>query len=330
MSHSPEDAVSAILAQDELILMTHEHPDGDAIGSLSALHRMLVSIGRSPTMLITEGDDPADEYRFLVSWDDVVRELPDGSSGATLVLLDCGNYERSPIGSLDPSGFKVVNIDHHHDNTRFGDVNVVDPEASCTAELVWRMAPLMKAPIDALTAQALYAGLITDTGRFMYSNTGTQAHAMAADLIDRGVDVEAMYRRIYEGVDEGKVRLLGAALSKLQRFDGGTLSVTFLNREDFDGANAADEWTEGIVDHLRAIQGTAVAAVVREPEGSPDIRRVSLRASMSGIDVSVIARGGGGGGHKGAAGFSTDLGEAELIEFLRAAVSAQMAASANS
>ena len=330
MSGSLQTAVDAILAAERLVLMTHEHPDGDAIGSLSALHRMLKSVGRPSVMLITEGDDPADEYRSLVLWDEVTRRLDGEPHGVTLVLLDCGNYERSPIGAIDPTGSTVVNIDHHHDNTLFGDVNVVDSEASCTAELVWRMTDMLGAQLDEITCQALYAGLITDTGRFMYSNTGAGAHAMAADLIARGVDVEAMYRRIYEGVDEGKARLLGAALTKLQRFDGGALTVTFLDRSDFDVAGAADEWTEGIVDHLRAIEGTAVAAVVREPAGSPDVRRISLRASRTGVDVSVIARNGGGGGHKGAAGFSSELDPADLIEFLRAGVASKLTGSASS
>ena len=326
MSDSLQAAVDAILSADRLLLMTHEHPDGDAIGSLTALHRILASIGRQAPMLITEGDDPGGEYSFLVPWDEVVREIPQDRDGLLLVMLDCGNYERSPIGGIEAAPAMVVNIDHHHDNTRFGSINVVDGEASCTAELVWRMHGLLGGKIDDLAAQALYAGLITDTGRFMYSNTGPAAHAMAADLIERGVNTEAMYRRIYEGVAEGKVRLLAIALTGLERYDDGNLSLTFLDRSAFDRSDAADDWTEGIVDHLRAIAGTAVAAVIREPANDPSSRRVSLRASREGVDVSAIARSGGGGGHKGAAGFSTELQREELVEFLRAEVAAQLSA----
>jgi len=326
VSDSLQTAVDLILASDRLLLMTHEHPDGDAIGSLTALHRILVSIGREAPMLITEGDDPGGEYSFLVPWDQVVREVPADRDNLLMVMLDCGNYERSPVGRIEAAPATVVNIDHHHDNTRFGTINVVDAEASCTAELVWRMRAMLGGEIDDLTAQALYAGLITDTGRFMYSNTGPEAHAMAADLIERGVNVEAMYRRIYEGVAEGKVRLLATALTALERYDDGNLSLTFLDRAAFENADAADDWTEGIVDHLRAIAGTAVAAVIREPTNNPSSRRVSLRASREGVDVSEIARAGGGGGHKGAAGFSSEMHRDELVEFLRSEVAAQLSA----
>jgi bifunctional oligoribonuclease and PAP phosphatase NrnA len=319
-----DQSISTIRQAESLLLMTHEHPDGDAIGSLVAMHRLLTQAGLDAPMLISDGDDPAAEYMSMVDWGKVVRVPEQLGPGVTLVLLDCGNYERSPIKDLDPAGATVINIDHHHDNTRFGSINVVDPDASCTAELVWRIAERLGAEIDLETAHALYAGLITDTGRFMYSNTGPEAHRMAADLISKGVEVERMYRRIYEGIEEGKVRLLARALSGLERFDDGSLSLVWLDRDAFDQLDASDDWTEGIVDYIRAIEGTAVAAVVREPAGDPQNRRISLRASLEGVDVSLIAREGGGGGHKGAAGFSSRLDRHELIEFLRAHVTAQI------
>ena len=321
-----DQAIGTIRESSSLLLMTHEHPDGDAIGSLVAMNRLLTKAGQNAPMLITDGDDPAAEYMSMVDWGQVVRTPGEMGPGVTLVLLDCGNYERSPIKDLDPAGATVVNIDHHHDNTRFGSVNVVDPDASCTAELVWRIAERQGIEIDVDTARALYAGLITDTGRFMYSNTGPEAHRMAADLIAKGVEVERMYRRIYEGIEEGKVRLLARGLSSLERFDDGALSLVWLDRTAFDELGAADDWTEGIVDYIRAIEGTSVAAVVREPAGDPSNRRISLRASREGIDVSLIAREGGGGGHKGAAGFSSRLDREALIEFLRAHVTAQVGA----
>ena len=324
MTEALDQVVETLIGAQRLLLMTHEHPDGDAIGSLVAMHRLLKAAGHHAPMLITEGDDPAEEYMSMVDWEQVVRSPSELGPAVTLVLLDCGNYERSPIRNLDPAGATVINIDHHHDNTRFGSLNLVDPDASCTAEIVWRIAPRLGAEIDRDTAHALYAGLITDTGRFMYSNTGPEAHRMAADLISKGVEVERMYRRIYEGIDEGKVRLLGRALSGLQRFEDGALSVVWLDRSAFDEIGALDDWTEGIVDYIRAIEGTAVAAVVREPASEPLNRRISLRASREGIDVSLIAREGGGGGHKGAAGFSSRLERDALVEFLRSHVVAQL------
>ena len=324
MTPALTELAARLTSAERLLLLTHEHPDGDAIGSLSALHRMLASVGVRSEVLVAEDDAPAAEYRFLVPWDQVRRSLPDDLSGWTLALLDCGNRERSPLGDREPTGAFVINVDHHHDNTRFGDLDFVDPDASCTAEIVWRLREPLGATIDDIAAQALYAGLVTDTGRFMYSNTGTEAHRMAAHLIELGVPVEQMYRRIYEGVEEGRVRLLAGALAGIERHEAGALTLTWLSRDLFVGAGASDDWSEGIVDHLRAIEGTCVAAVVREPERDPSVRRVSLRAARDGVDVSLIAREAGGGGHKGAAGFSSDLPREELILFLRQAVASQV------
>src|SRR5256714_912309 len=134
------------------------------------------------------------EYQHL-PLQDVRNEPPPDMDERTAVFLDCGNIDRMPVDFLQREGQHILNIDHHHDNTRFGTVNLVVPEASCTAEIVWGlMGPLGVRPTRTV-AEALYVGLITDPGRFMYENTGRQAHVMAADLIDAGVDVHEMYRR---------------------------------------------------------------------------------------------------------------------------------------
>jgi phosphoesterase RecJ-like protein len=170
-------------------------------------------------------------------------------------------------------------------------------------------------------AEALYVGVVTDTGRFMYENTGPRAHEMAADLIAGGVDVAAIYRRLYEGVPQGKLELLARGLTNVQRFDGGLITLTHLTLDDFVSAGADESYSEGLVDHLRAVEGTAVAGLVRDQKSDgAATRKVSLRATDDRVDVSAIARAGGGGGHRRAAGFSTDLEFAELVEFLRAQV----------
>jgi phosphoesterase RecJ-like protein len=316
--------VDALECAQRVLVVTHEHPDGDAIGSIAAMHRILASAGGEATMLIPEGDEPASEYQFLFEWDDCVRTVPEDLTGWTVAMLDCGNMERSPLREVDLSGVTVLNIDHHHDNTRFGTIDLIDPAASCTAELVWRLAAQMGAELTLRVAEALYVGLVTDTGRFMYSNTGTAAHMMACDLIDAGVDVELLFRRIYEGVPEGQTALLARALSSIERYDSGRLTLTWLDRTDYEVTEAMDGWSEGVIDHLRAIAGTFVAAVIREPSDQPEIKRVSLRASHRGVDVSAIARAGGGGGHPGAAGFRSSMQRDELVEFLRNELASQM------
>jgi phosphoesterase RecJ-like protein len=176
-------------------------------------------------------------------------------------------------------------------------------------------------PVTREIAEALYVGLVTDTGRFMYESTGRQAHLMAADLIEQGVDVEEIYRRLYEGTPFAKLEILGRALERVTRYDDGAITFTWVPLADFEETGAEESYTEGIVDHLRAVEGTKVAAVVRE---RPHGRKASLRSTDGAVDVSAIAREQGGGGHRRAAGFSSDLEIDEIVAFLRAAVARQL------
>jgi bifunctional oligoribonuclease and PAP phosphatase NrnA len=247
------------------------------------------------------------------------------------VFLDCGNLERNPAEAFKQPAAHSLNIDHHHDNTRFGTVNLVLPDASCTAEIVWDLMHGLNVAPTVTIAEALYVGLITDTGRFMYENTGPRAHVMAAELIEAGVDVHEIYRRVYEGVPYGKLALLARGLANVQRYDDGRLTVTALSATDFSESGAEESYSEGVIDHLRAVQGTAVAALVRDRIGDTDgdgtsRRKVSLRASDERVDVSRIARAQGGGGHRQAAGFSTALGWEEIVAFLRDEVAQQLSA----
>ena len=174
-------------------------------------------------------------------------------------------------------------------------------------------------------ASALYVGLVTDTGKFMYENTDARSHRMAAALVEAGVNVNDIYRRLYEHVPIEKLRLVARALEKIELHDDGALAVTYISGDDYEATGASEVLTEGIIDHLRTIDGTLVAAVVRDqPERGRAARKVSLRSTDGRVDVSAIARKQGGGGHQRAAGFGTDLAYDEVVEFLRAEVGAQL------
>jgi bifunctional oligoribonuclease and PAP phosphatase NrnA len=319
------------------IVVTHEHPDGDALGSLIAMQQVLTTLGHDSAMFIAESDLPLPyEYRFL-PLDSVISDAPADIDERTVIFLDCGNIERNPAAErLRPqAGWgHILNIDHHHDNTRFGGVNYVDPQSSCTAEIVWDLAHALGVELTKPIASALYVGLITDTGCFMYENTSPRAHIMAAELIAAGVDVHAIYQQVYEGVPFAKLALLARGLDNAERYDEGRLTVSRLSAEDFAAAGAEATYSEGVIDHLRAVRGTAMAALARdrlggaaEPDDDEDgsrLRKVSLRASDMRIDVSAIARAQGGGGHRAAAGFSTSLTWEELVEFLREQLAEQL------
>ncbi len=326
---SRDEVLGEIRRADRFIVITHENPDGDALGSLIAMQEILTALGKDSVMFIDATDFPLPhEYRFF-PLPGLVTAPPDDLAGRTTMFLDCGNLDRGPGDALTLPGARILNIDHHHDNTRFARANFVDAHASCTAEIVWSLAHDLGATITREIAEALYVGLVTDTGRFMYENTGTRAHLMAAELIDAGVDVHEIYRRVYEGVPYGKLALLARGLASVERYDDGRLTLTRLTERDFTESGAEESYSEGVIDHLRAVEGTAVAALVRDRIGSADDerpRKVSLRSSDERVDVSRIARAQGGGGHRGAAGFSTALPWEEIVSFLRGEIAAQLSA----
>jgi phosphoesterase RecJ-like protein len=320
------ERVGAELRSRERFLLTaHEGPDGDALGSLLGMHQLLTQLGKDSVMFLAAKEFPLPiEYRFL-PLEEVFHEPPADMADRTVIFLDCGNIDRMPVDFLTAGGNDVINIDHHHDNTRFGDFNLVDVGASCTAEIVYDLATLLGVGLTPEMASALYVGLVTDSGKFMYENTDAHTHRVAADLIEAGVDVDDTYRRLYEHVPLEKVRLVARALGKIERHCDNRLILTYISLDDYEETGAGEEMTEGVIDHLRSVDGTKVAAVVRDlGNRGRAARKVSLRSSEGDVDVSAIARKNGGGGHKRAAGFSTDLDLDELVGFLCGEVVAQL------
>ena len=169
--------LDAIRGTDRFLLTTHERPDGDAIGSLAAMQLVLTALGKDSLACVAEDEIPLPyEYQFF-PLEGLIGALPDDVGSRTIVFLDCGNIDRNPVGAFKREEAHILNIDHHHDNTRFGSVNWVTPEASCTAEMVWEIMRHLGIEPTATIAEALYVGLVTDTGKFMYENTGTRAHS---------------------------------------------------------------------------------------------------------------------------------------------------------
>jgi bifunctional oligoribonuclease and PAP phosphatase NrnA len=319
------DVADAIRAADRFLLTTHEGPDGDALGSLLAMHHILTQLGKDSVMFLAAKEFPLPvEYGFL-PLEEVFHEPPVDVVDRVLVFLDCGNIDRMPVGFLHRGESKILNIDHHHDNTGFGTLNLVDTNASCTAEILFELARLLGVELTPEIAGALYVALVTDTGRFMYGNTTPTTHRMAAELIEAGVDVHDTYRRLYERVPIAKLRLIARAIERIERFADCNLAVTYISAGDYADTGASDTLTEGIIDHVRALEGTEVAAMIRDKtDGGRAARKVSLRSTDGRVDVSAIARKHGGGGHRRAAGFSTDLDYSELVEFLCGEVRAQL------
>jgi phosphoesterase RecJ-like protein len=313
-----EAVADAIRSRDRFLLITHENPDGDALGSILATKLALDSLGKDSVMYLY-GDAPLPaEYRFM-ELEELRRRLPDDWRERTLLAVDCANESR--LGPepepLDGAAF-VIDVDHHHDNTRFGDVNLVVANASSTGEVLRDVFAALGIELTPEIAEALYIALVTDTGRFQYANTTPKALRLAAELVDAGADVHRIFQWVYETVQFAKLKLLARALERAQIFEGGRLVVSYLLRTDFTDIGAAEAYSEGIIDYLRAVEGAELAAMIREPPRSEGpARRISLRSSTDELDVSAIARKAGGGGHRQAAGFSSNDSIEEIAEFIK-------------
>ena len=317
----------AIRAHDRFLLVTHENPDGDALGSILGAKLALDRLGKDSVMYLPGETSPPVEYAFL-PLDELRRDLPEDAAERVLFALDCANAKRmgAAAGLLGQAPLSI-DLDHHHDNSRFGTISHVVADASSTGEIVRDLLRELDIPLDAEIAEPLYVALVTDTGRFQYTNTTPKALRLAAELVEAGVDVHRVFRGIYESVEFAKLKLLARALERAQIYDGGRLVISYLLRSDFHELGVGEEYAEGIIDYLRAVEGAELAATIREPPEPPDAeRRVSLRASSDDVDVSAIARQRGGGGHRQAAGFSSSESIEEIVEFIRSAFAARVVA----
>jgi phosphoesterase RecJ-like protein len=307
----------ALREHDRFLLVTHENPDGDALGSLLATKLALDQLGKDAIMYLYGKAPLPREYAFM-ELDELRRELPEDRRERVLVALDCANESRiGPEPEPLAGAPLVLDIDHHHDNTRFGALNLIGIGASSTGEVLRDLFAELGVELTPEIAEALYIALVTDTGRFQYTNTTPRALRLAAELVEAGADAHRVFQSVYETVQFAKLKLLARALERAQIYDGGRLVVSYLLRSDFADIGAAEAYSEGIIDYLRAVEGADMAALIREPPRSNGpTRRVSLRASTDELDVSAIARKSGGGGHRQAAGFSSDASIEEITEFL--------------
>ena len=322
--------VAALRDNDRFVVTSHEAPDGDALGSLLGMGLALRKLGKDAVMFLGGPAPLPGEYRFLeLEKRGLQRELPPDFGDRVLVAVDCASASRvgAEPGVVAAARF-TVNIDHHHDNPRFGDVNLIVAEASSTGEVLADVFEELGVALTPEIAEALYIALVTDTGRFQYANTTPKALRLAAELVESGADVHRVFQGVYENVQFAKLKLLARALERARVLEGGEIVVSHLLRDDFEAVGASEPYSEGIIDVLRSVEGSAVSALIREPprDGVP-ARKVSLRSSVDEIDVSAIARKSGGGGHRGAAGFSSDLSVEDLTDFIVREVAAQVGSS---
>jgi bifunctional oligoribonuclease and PAP phosphatase NrnA len=311
-------AVELLAAAERPALLCHVHPDGDALGSLLAMHLLAEANGKEPVSSFPSPHVVAPHYRFLPGLD---RLVPPGQlplEPDLLVTFDTGTVARlGDLGDRVESAGEVLVLDHHEDNARFGSVNVVQTDAAATAVVVRRLAQALGWPLHRDAALNLYVGLVTDTGRFQYPNTTPDVFVLAEELSEFDLPLAEVTRELFEKHRFAYVRLAGLALARAELDEDHHLVAAWLTAQELRDHGVAFDETEGFIDLLRR---TAEAEVVVALKEAPDEGlRVSLR-SLGGIDVGEIAADLGGGGHSFMAGFTSDAGIPETLDAVRAAI----------
>jgi phosphoesterase RecJ-like protein len=308
-------AAEALTRADELTLVCHVNPDADALGSLLGLSCYLGKRGKQVLASWPNGvSEPPRWLQALPGRDSLVepRRLP--KAPAVLVTLDAADPARlAGLQHLVKKATTVVCIDHHRTNPGFGTINLVDPDASATAEIVFRLIDRMGGGLSPDVAACLYAGLVTDTGRFQYESSTPEVLRIAAVLREQPFDHASLAQALYEDNSLSYLRLLGKILDRAEHLSQADLVWTYVTRADLDAAGVAIQETDDLIDVLRTAREADVAAVLKEQRDSGF--KVSLR-SRGNTNVAAVSAGFGGGGHRLAAGYTSKEGLEETVKRL--------------
>lgn len=293
--------------RSEVAIFSHVSPDGDCIGSMLALGTALEYLGKK-VHYYNAGPLP-ENLSFLPGIEHIstslCKECPD-----TLFFIDCAEAERahSTMTKEFLQGKNVINIDHHVSNNFFGTINWVDPEAGATGEMVYFLLKNLGISISKDIAINLYTAIITDTGRFSFSNTTVRSFKIAADLLTTGIDLVSINNMLFEQKTLAQTKLLQKALSNMEFHQDGTIAMIVLSKRDFEESGAEENLSEGLVNYARNIENVEAAVLLKEIDDTNI--KVSFR-SNSWIDVNAVAREFGGGGHIRASGCTINLSLAD-------------------
>jgi phosphoesterase RecJ-like protein len=312
-------AAEVLSTAPSVVLSGHVNPDPDALGSMLGLASFLRTKGVD--VVCSWPNDPMERPAWLDVFDDVPTIVPVSrfpKRPAVMVALDTASPDR--LASLLPNAERaeiLIVLDHHASNPGFGHILVLDPAASSTAEIAYRLLRRMGGPIPTDTAGYLYAGMVTDTGRFQYQSVTPRTLRVAAELRELGFDHARLARALYEDSSLPALRISGVALGRVQRLDDADLIWTYLTREDLAATGATLADTDELIDLVRTAREADVAAVIKEQRDGRF--KVSLR-SRGATDVGGVATAMGGGGHRLAAGYTSRGGVAETVDALREAI----------
>lgn len=308
---SLKEMAGFLKAAQTILIFTHINLDGDALGSAAALCRVLRNSGKQAWILI---DEEIPHYISFMDTEFVTCDREIMKSQDISICVDCSEYSRFPTlaENYDEGKLKLC-IDHHATGNGFGDYYYIDKDAAATSELIYKLIAEMGDTIDKKTAESIYTGINTDTGSFQYSNTTAQTHAIASDLLARGIDHTAISVALYQAVSITQLKIQAKILDRAELLADGKVAVSCATKDMFDEAGAGLDDAEGSIDLLRNIEGVEIAAFLKQ---KADCVKVSMRAKTY-ADVSEIAGKFGGGGHVKAAGCTLKMSMDEALEVLK-------------
>jgi phosphoesterase RecJ-like protein len=309
--------VDAVRARRRFVLSSHARPDGDSIGSQLAMACALRTMGKE-AIVVNADAAPAPLMAFPGVRDIRIAPAIDGDFDAA-IIMECGDLKRTGVAGLER--FFVINIDHHPGNTGYGHINWFDATAAACAELVYELVRALGVPLTKEIATHIYLAILTDTGSFHYSGISPRTFEICRECLEAGVDPVMVARNVYDSNNMGRLKLFGAVLGAMQIADSGRIAIVYVDHEMARAAGGTYEDTEGLVNLPLTVKEIEAVVFFKQEKG--DEYRVSLR-SKGEIDIGVIAKEYGGGGHKNAAG-CTITGPIEelqkaLIEKLEGAI----------
>ncbi|MHB8706038.1 MAG: DHH family phosphoesterase [Coriobacteriia bacterium] len=303
-------SVAAMLRAARLVgVCAHVDPDGDAVGSTLGIMHALDTIGVPCVPVLANGDHPPRTYAFLPGTDRYRTVVSLAQTPDVVLALDSPDPARlGDAQALLSTASAIVAVDHHPDNREYGTLNLVDHRAAATASLLWDILPALGVTADEAIATCFYTALMTDTGRFSYSNATPAAFRAAADLIEAGANANALYTQVYENRSPGLLALAARTVDRLTLANGGAVAYSWVSDADLTETAALPEETENLIDEIRVLRDIEAVALLKVHDG---FVKGSLR-SKGDADVGAVARSLGGGGHAAAAGFTVrgDLGAA--------------------
>lgn len=299
---SLKNVLACVKKHKKFLITTHTNPEGDALGSELAFYLLLKKLGKQA--IIINQDIIPYEYSFLPEVNKIKKygKKSRNIKFESFVILDCSDLNRcGEVSALNRINNHILNIDHHVSNEKFGEINWVEPGASCTCEMIYKLYKKLHITIDKKAALDLYAGILTDTGSFRYTNTTSFTHRVVADLLKHNLNVTQIYKKVYENIPFVDMQLLTKILLAMKRQVNGKLVWLEIKKDLLRNKRIFFDLSEEILSFCRAIKGVEVAVLFKENLGVNNDIRINFR-SQGGVDVNKIAQTFGGGGHKTASG----------------------------